>query len=819
MRRIFLTGSVLLGALSVFSGCSSGGSDSAGGEKLGQGSEALTCSLGIDQALANACGKAFSEVALTAAPLSSATPPLVLADGSAYGVRFVEGATNEAALRFQPLQTTKYNFFLGAPNVPFRIVGPSGVVASSCTSAISDAECNKLRKVSTVTLTAGETYRLEFGPTTSARYVRLYIQTHVEPVAVCDSDDLATASAACSSTTGAPIKLNAAAIGAPTLPPIALNGVYVVTLPTVGTNTYGGDFGFTPETDGIYELFLGTPKIPLKVTTGASPVQSACSRGIAAAECELLRRGDRVTLEGGTTYRIELGPNINTKNVRVTIRRAVGPDECALGTDNCDHLPNACVNTDESFVCQCPAGFSGSGVGDGGCQPIGVVSSQPSYLLPVADGVQTRAVLTVGDSPNLKPDGVTPYSMVGIPDGLGAFDNGDGTFTLLSNHELVATVGIPRAHGSIGAFVSRWTVRKSDLHVLHGEDLIQQVSLWNGTSYDPPASGAGPFGRFCSADLAAPSALFNASTGLGYDGRLFMDGEETGADGRAFAHAMDGNSWQLPRLGKLAFENSVASPKASDNTVVVSMDDGGGGQVYVYKGTKTAAGSPVDKAGLTNGEVFAIKVPGVAAEDAAAGIAAGPFELASLGNVENLTGAQFEQASVDGGATTFNRPEDGAWDPSNPNDFYFVTTASFTGNSRLWRLRFVDAAEPQLGGTIEMVLDGSEGQKMMDNIAIDARGHIMICEDVGNNAHIGRVFRYDIATDTLTVVAQHDPALFTSGAASFLTQDEEASGVIDASSLLGNGWWLIDVQAHYATTAEAVEGGQYIAFYDPASAI
>ena len=36
--------------------------------------------------------------------------------------------------------------------------------------------------------------------------------------------------------------------------------------------------------------------------------------------------------------------------------------------------------------------------------------------------------MTVGDSVNAKPDG-TPYRMVGIPDGLGAFDNGDGTFT------------------------------------------------------------------------------------------------------------------------------------------------------------------------------------------------------------------------------------------------------------------------------------------------------------------------------------------------------------------------------------------------------
>ena len=39
--------------------------------------------------------------------------------------------------------------------------------------------------------------------------------------------------------------------------------------------------------------------------------------------------------------------------------------------------------------------------------------------------------------------------MVGIPDGLGAFDNGDGTFTVLMNHELGNTQGVrarPRIH-------------------------------------------------------------------------------------------------------------------------------------------------------------------------------------------------------------------------------------------------------------------------------------------------------------------------------------------------------------------------------------
>src|SRR5262245_34896895 len=49
----------------------------------------------------------------------------------------------------------------------------------------------------------------------------------------------------------------------------------------------------------------------------------------------------------------------------------------------------------------------------------GVQSSDPAYVTPLGCPVRQQALLTVGDSPNEKPDG-TPYRMVGSPDGLGA---------------------------------------------------------------------------------------------------------------------------------------------------------------------------------------------------------------------------------------------------------------------------------------------------------------------------------------------------------------------------------------------------------------
>lgn len=177
------------------------------------------------------------------------------------------------------------------------------------------------------------------------------------------------------------------------------------------------------------------------------------------------------------------------------------------------------------------------------------------YLIPTAAGVEVTAILSAGDS-------VNGYTMAGIPDGMGAFDNHDGTFTVLMNHEFGNTRGVTRDHGSVGAFVSRWVVDKTTLEVVEGDDLIQQVYLWN-TATDTFEAATTAFNRLCSADLPDVTAFYNAATGLGSTERIFMNGEET-RDGRAFANIVTGDdagtSWELPWTGKYAWENHVASP-------------------------------------------------------------------------------------------------------------------------------------------------------------------------------------------------------------------------------------------------------------------
>src|SRR5262249_20268408 len=145
-----------------------------------------------------------------------------------------------------------------------------------------------------------------------------------------------------------------------------------------------------------------------------------------------------------------------------------------------------------------------------------VLTASP-YILPTNSAVTTQAILTVGDSVNLKPDGVTPYRAIGIMDGLGAFDNGDGTFTLLMNHEIAVniagTTATPlagmRPHGNAGAFVSMWTIDKATLQVLKVEDLLPNDTSIFLSNNNPAtgtvhtaylAGGTTPLGRLCSAD-------------------------------------------------------------------------------------------------------------------------------------------------------------------------------------------------------------------------------------------------------------------------------------------------------------------------------
>src|SRR5262249_15470605 len=147
-----------------------------------------------------------------------------------------------------------------------------------------------------------------------------------------------------------------------------------------------------------------------------------------------------------------------------------------------------------------------------------------------------------------------------------------------------------------------------------------------------------------------------------------------------------------------AWENTLANPFPQDLTVVAADSDGGTGimtnTVVIYIGTKQATGTVADQAGLTNGSVYFVNVTG------------NPLEIvSSTTRATNITsGPRFTRSATS--STPFSRPEDGAWNPLDPRQYYFVTpdrldvstaagpnptvgatgaAAGQIGMSRLWR--------------------------------------------------------------------------------------------------------------------------------------
>lgn len=481
-------------------------------------------------------------------------------------------------------------------------------------------------------------------------------------------------------------------------------------------------------------------------------------------------------------------------------------------------------------------------------QITGPSSSASPYVLPISgSGWSSTSVLTVGDTGSSTPG----YQMAGIPDGLGAYDNGNGTFTVLMNHEIGNALGVARGPLSKGGFVSEWVINKSDLSVVSGANLIQNVYTWNKATQasNTTATTGLAFNRLCSADLAPVSGLYNSASGKGTQNRIFMNGEESGTTGWALANVASGpNKGDTYVLGKFAlatnsaasvstaiggWENLLVNPLAQDKTVVVGNNDGGSGimsnSVAVYVGDKQTTGTDVEKAGLTNGTLKFINVAGMAVEGSTSrGATVAPASVAN--------GTRFSLSDTT--STTFLRPEDGAWNVKNYNEFYFVTTdrvdtvadglGTQVGNSRLWRLRFDDITNPDAGGTVDILIDGRTvgGQKvqMFDNLTVADDGTVYLQEDVGGNAHNGKVWAYNPTSDSLVQIFQHDSSKFGDvgvAATSPFNNDEETSGVIDITSILGRNdgktYLLTSDQAHYTTgiSTANVEGGQLLVLASP----
>jgi len=469
-------------------------------------------------------------------------------------------------------------------------------------------------------------------------------------------------------------------------------------------------------------------------------------------------------------------------------------------------------------------------------------TKKPIYMISTNSAVSLTPIATTGDDLN-------GTIIRGIPDGMGAFDNGHGGITLLANHEVSTTDKVALRSKSD---TSQWGVSITSLNYSPGAGkitsavpLIKDIKYWNyktGQYQDTPLGGeptgaaAGTFGwgisRFCSATYS-PAGTFMYN-GVGYAGSMFTTGEEIGDNSRGFAFDAEGHGYQLPRMGMLSFENIIPTLKPGINTVAMANEDGSAtdSQLHMYLGKKQSTGTPVDKAGFTNGDLYVLNVPTVTDDNVfRTTIAKSTPVDATFKKIEwNTDVPGFAKGARENGFR-FSRIEDGQWDPKNPDVFYFITTESNKdpvatkenpsepGIARdgggLWRLTFKDAQNPLLGAKLELLLNGGEAPFLSkpDNMTITDNGIIMIQEDPGNNAHVSRLLAYRLQDGKIATVAKFDPQYFTAAGSNFMTIDEESSGIIDATALLRKGsndkntYFFFNAQIHTYSGVTVVDSG------------
>lgn len=230
-------------------------------------------------------------------------------------------------------------------------------------------------------------------------------------------------------------------------------------------------------------------------------------------------------------------------------------------------------------------------------------------------------------------------------------------------------------------------------------------------------------------------------------------------------------------------------------------------------------GDQVKFEGMTGGLEGRYTVSGAPTTTVFTVVEAGSAFNVSTGKATELLDVTFKKVATDlaGDAqqtiaklrgTVFSRVEDATFNPANPNEFFFITTQSDSdgvgvsgvkdGSTRdggaLWKVTFVNVANPSLGAVIELVLDGTEAPSndpavklnKPDNLTITNNGlYALLQEDPGGNNHIARLMALRLSDKKLVSIAQFDPALVDpNNVDTYLTNDEESSGVFDATSLI-----------------------------------
>jgi hypothetical protein len=454
----------------------------------------------------------------------------------------------------------------------------------------------------------------------------------------------------------------------------------------------------------------------------------------------------------------------------------------------------------------------------------GVKTAKPPYLVPTAAGVVVDPILSTGD---IVGDPASGYQMSGIPDGLGAFGNPDEddddnplteTFTVMMNHELGRS--FPNNPAGVDARISRLRIDRDSRSVL---------------AADYPFTGNEGFERFCSASLrmingtpyyftgeeAVPIA--GQPPGPAHDGSSIVMNARTGAwtETAHFGHLQHENvvpihlsMWVFLtteddfRIGQPAYLYAYIAPSFRG---AVSGEQG---RLYVWKANNPAeTGNPTASKGES--------IPG---------------RFVPLTQADNATDETLKAAATAKGAFRFDRLEDAAVQRGRESRVFIAdtgkpaTATDPTPKGRIYQLDF-NLADPTRA-TLKMILNGDapDNDDIVNPDNLDTSQTVLVIQEdpesafrgvVGGSTGFSRVLVYEFATGNLSAVARvATPATLRPGT-------WESSGVINARTVLGRNWWLLDVQAHSTTAPQpgptlvpnssTGEDGQLLAVYIPGS--
>jgi hypothetical protein len=478
------------------------------------------------------------------------------------------------------------------------------------------------------------------------------------------------------------------------------------------------------------------------------------------------------------------------------------------------------------------ASLAGSAVAaPGGKGKAGFRTSIQAMLKPGAQapaGLVIDPILTVGDE-------VEGFLFDSIPDGISLIRHGRGTVDLFVNHEtsLVPFPGILTDYTN--SHVDRLRLNQSSAGVLEGVDVIPSSANYQ---------------RFCSNFLAgaeqgfARQLLFTNEEATDVVNRQGLawpvpnpDGSQPEQAGVVVALDIESGEYRsLYGMGRHNHENSVAIPGYSE-LVVLSGDDtftAPASQLYSYIAPDT------DAVWNDEGALYAFQSSDPLTND-----------YGDLTGTETVSGtfipvprevAVADQTALENWSNANNvfqfiRVEDIAYDRTDPNVVYFADTgepradptnsagagrlarggSAFRGpymNGRIFKM-VLNAANPRQVDSLSILIDADLGGynnplplHQPDNVETTANS-LLIQEDPGGHnqfalsdpAGVGaRVWRYDLIDGSLEAVIEVDQSLdnragYDEGPALANRGGWESSGIIDASSIWGPGWFLVDVQA------------------------